>query len=244
MNTFISSKCVPETLNLTLALDHFPCDVVRSMWLVQSINLRIDEHVKSLDGLLKDHTAGSKVKQIRGQIEWLSQEAIKESSQLKMMTFRHSQFLQDEKNTLLRLQQIRHNNNSEQAFEIFKEQFLSTVDLGEETKKDRRINKKIKIDKKKKHKVPPKIVLKVPAPRLEQSPPKPQVKEPPEEVFCYCKTPAGGKMIACDNPKCKIEWFHYKCLNMVKEPTGKWFCDDCKNKKEKVTKVKRKKRRW
>ena len=36
--------------------------------------------------------------------------------------------------------------------------------------------------------------------------------------------------IACDNPKCTIEWFHITCLQMERLPKGKakWYCPDCR----------------
>ena len=36
-------------------------------------------------------------------------------------------------------------------------------------------------------------------------------------------------MIACDGTACKIEWFHYACVNLTRKPNGdtKWFCLDC-----------------
>ena len=51
-----------------------------------------------------------------------------------------------------------------------------------------------------------------------------------QKVFCE----RGGKdvvsMIACDNDKCPIEWFHYKCVGISRKPKGKWFCStNCKN---------------
>ncbi len=36
-------------------------------------------------------------------------------------------------------------------------------------------------------------------------------------------------MIGCDNPKCKLEWFHMVCVGLSKKPTGKWYCPDCTN---------------
>ena len=50
------------------------------------------------------------------------------------------------------------------------------------------------------------------------------------ECFCSCQGPEEGDMIACDNSKCKIEWFHLKCLKMSKAPKGKakWYCPDCR----------------
>ena len=45
--------------------------------------------------------------------------------------------------------------------------------------------------------------------------------------YCYCKGPEVGKMIACDNPGCNVEWFHVKCLKIA-VPKGKWYCSDCR----------------
>ena len=50
-----------------------------------------------------------------------------------------------------------------------------------------------------------------------------------DEAFCKCGGPDEGWMIACDNPTCAIEWFHYKCVGITRKPKGKWFCsDNCK----------------
>ena len=47
------------------------------------------------------------------------------------------------------------------------------------------------------------------------------------EFWCLCGDPESGNMIACDNPGCPIEWFHFKCMALVDEPSGKWLCTDC-----------------
>ena len=40
-----------------------------------------------------------------------------------------------------------------------------------------------------------------------------------------------GEMIACDNPDCAIEWFHFECVGLdpnQSRPRGKkWYCNDC-----------------
>ena len=48
-------------------------------------------------------------------------------------------------------------------------------------------------------------------------------------------------MIGCDSSSCKIEWFHYACVNLVRAPqeNKKWYCPDCK-KKAKESKKKKK----
>lgn len=49
------------------------------------------------------------------------------------------------------------------------------------------------------------------------------------EQFCYCRGPESGRMVACDNPSCPFQWFHFKCLKMTASPKKKsWFCPDCR----------------
>lgn len=51
--------------------------------------------------------------------------------------------------------------------------------------------------------------------------------DPNEPTYCYCNRVSYGEMIACDNPECKIEWFHFDCVGIVVRPRGKWYCTDC-----------------
>ncbi len=53
--------------------------------------------------------------------------------------------------------------------------------------------------------------------------------DPNEPVYCYCQRVSFGEMIACDNPDCAIEWFHFGCvgLSLDSRPKGKWFCKEC-----------------
>lgn len=49
------------------------------------------------------------------------------------------------------------------------------------------------------------------------------------EVYCKCRSHIqGSDMIACDNSKCKIEWFHYECVGITTPPDGEWYCDECR----------------
>ena len=52
--------------------------------------------------------------------------------------------------------------------------------------------------------------------------------DPNEPVYCICRQIAYGEMIACDNDECEIEWFHYSCVNLNKQPKNAWFCSTCK----------------
>lgn len=45
--------------------------------------------------------------------------------------------------------------------------------------------------------------------------------------YCFCQQVSFGDMVACDNSKCRYEWFHYKCVGLTKVPEGKWYCSDC-----------------
>ncbi|CAN1242692.1 PHD finger protein ING1, partial [Linum perenne] len=51
--------------------------------------------------------------------------------------------------------------------------------------------------------------------------------DPNEPTYCYCNEVSYGDMVACDNPNCKIEWFHFACVNLKEKPKGKWYCSDC-----------------
>ena len=47
------------------------------------------------------------------------------------------------------------------------------------------------------------------------------------KIYCFCRKPSFGNTIACDNSKCKFEWFHYSCINITGAVKGKWYCKDC-----------------
>lgn len=38
----------------------------------------------------------------------------------------------------------------------------------------------------------------------------------PLPTCCYCRGPEFGRMLACDNKDCVIEWFHIECLKLRK----------------------------
>ncbi|XP_015372222.1 PREDICTED: inhibitor of growth protein 3-like [Diuraphis noxia] len=51
--------------------------------------------------------------------------------------------------------------------------------------------------------------------------------DPNEPRYCLCNQVAYGTMVACDNKKCPIEWFHYECVGITRSPHGKWYCPKC-----------------
>lgn len=51
-----------------------------------------------------------------------------------------------------------------------------------------------------------------------------------ERLYCHCRCPYDevSEMIACDNPNCRVEWFHFDCVGIVVAPKGNWYCPDCR----------------
>lgn len=47
-----------------------------------------------------------------------------------------------------------------------------------------------------------------------------------EPKYCFCNQVSYGRMIACDNRKCKREWFHWSCVRINSVPKGKWTCSN------------------
>lgn len=52
--------------------------------------------------------------------------------------------------------------------------------------------------------------------------------DPNEPTYCVCKEISYGDMICCDNDLCPIQWFHFKCVSLLTNPKGKWFCPTCR----------------
>ena len=51
-----------------------------------------------------------------------------------------------------------------------------------------------------------------------------------DRKYCTCQNVSYGNMVACDNDDCPYEWFHWSCVGMTKEPSGKWYCEECTKK--------------
>lgn len=51
-----------------------------------------------------------------------------------------------------------------------------------------------------------------------------------ERLYCHCRCPYDevSEMIACDNPNCRVEWFHFDCVGITVAPKGNWYCPDCR----------------
>lgn len=46
-------------------------------------------------------------------------------------------------------------------------------------------------------------------------------------LYCTCRGPSAGEMVACEGKKCKIEWFHFECVGLKEAPKGTWYCPTC-----------------
>jgi inhibitor of growth protein 3 len=51
-----------------------------------------------------------------------------------------------------------------------------------------------------------------------------------DRKYCTCRNVSHGNMVACDNEDCPYEWFHWSCVGLAKEPPGKWYCEECREK--------------
>eukprot|EP00300_Choanocystis_sp_HF-7_P027810 c33051_g1_i1.p1 GENE.c33051_g1_i1~~c33051_g1_i1.p1 ORF type:complete len:205 (-),score=50.22 c33051_g1_i1:123-737(-) len=54
--------------------------------------------------------------------------------------------------------------------------------------------------------------------------------DPNEPTYCVCKRVSYGEMVACDNTECEVEWFHFECVGLKKQPKGRWYCKECTEK--------------
>ena len=49
-----------------------------------------------------------------------------------------------------------------------------------------------------------------------------------EKLYCTCKRPSFGEMVACDDETCETEWFHVSCMGLKENQVrGEWFCPAC-----------------
>lgn len=65
-----------------------------------------------------------------------------------------------------------------------------------------------------------------------------EIVEEPQELWCYCRKPDDGRpMVACDNGKCDIVWWHIDCVDKYvdnnhvgvapPDDSRKWDCPVC-----------------
>ncbi|KAG7857754.1 hypothetical protein KL939_003010 [Ogataea angusta] len=243
-------------------LDHLPCDIVRSLWITQSLSLKNEEIRSKLDSLLRDQRPGKitkvetlrEIAHLRGLLIRNSRELVAEAEQLSQILAHHQKLSSNELHLMDILKHSRNQQNTRtwEDFTHFKRNFVSTVhddsDADDEdplTQKqeivlsagDSRVRKTIKERKERNEKIannekPTRISIKLESESPVAPTPLPAPETPPHEQYCICRGPSMGKMIACDNSSCPIEWFHYKCVGLYADPGDKrWFCSpDCEQK--------------
>ncbi|KAG7691934.1 hypothetical protein KL930_002846 [Ogataea haglerorum] len=254
-------------------LDHLPCDIVRSLWVTQSLSLKNEEIRSQLDSLLRDQRPGKITKvetlrdiaNLRGLLLRNSRELVAEAEQLSQILAHHQRLSSNELHLMDILKDSRNQQNTRtwEEFTRFKRKFVATVqddsDADDEdplaqkreivlSAGDSRVKKKIKEKKEtrekvEKHENHTRISIKLGTESPVAPTPSPAPKTPPQEQYCVCRGPSMGKMIACDNSSCPIEWFHYKCVGLYADPGDKrWFCSpECEQKYK--NRIARKRRR-
>lgn len=57
--------------------------------------------------------------------------------------------------------------------------------------------------------------------------------DPDEPTWCICGGVSYGTMVACENTKCPMEWFHLECVGLTEIPkrTQRWWCPICRRDK-------------
>lgn len=241
-------------------VDHLPSDVIRKLWLLQTLNIRHAEIREKLDAHLKELPSCQGTDQYRELVDTITQ-----LSQAALQV--RCEALEESKSIATTVQVAKIQlQNQHQQLEHDRKMYQNEMETKEVLKKHSQRNNKRTTSR------PPKITLKLPAiPQLHPIVLTPQKRQPrrprqitmPEdakrkrgrprkyslpaeilepvsrvedeedEVYCICQSPSYGEMVACDNPKCKYEWFHYGCVGLTRAPRGVWLCPRCRKKKKK-----------
>ncbi|SJM85333.1 related to protein YNG1 [Zygosaccharomyces bailii] len=203
--------------NFLNTLDHFPCELIRTLWTLQSLDIsldQIDEDGQKVIALQMENQANF--------LEDLVQERIKA--------------LQLQRKELVQMQEIRKRYDATRSRSLARNPPASPpltikLSLGEQKKspvgKKRKIGRN-HVGKLQRRDKPTHTITR----RNEQR---------REKTYCVCDNVSYGSMIACDNKNCPTEWFHYGCVGIVRPLSGEWFCsDDCRRQ---ATKTRRSTRR-
>lgn len=179
--------------NFLNTLDHFPCELIRTLWTLQSLDTSLDEREN-----------GSKERQDEIGVQMENQ-----ADFLQDLVQARIKALTSQKSELLQMREIRKRYDAAGSRELPGKGSLT-----------------IKLNLKN-------IGSRGTAVRKSPTTTTTRRKEPQEETYCVCRNVSYGSMIACDNPNCPIEWFHYGCVGIVRPLEGEWFCSErCKNEKK------------
>ncbi|OBA18708.1 uncharacterized protein OGAPODRAFT_92170 [Ogataea polymorpha] len=118
-------------------LDHLPCDIVRSLWVTQSLSLKNEEIRNQLDSLLRDQRPGKitnvetlrVVANLKRQLVRNSRELVAEAEQLSQILDRHQRLSSNELHLMDLLKDSRKQQDTRtwEDFTRFKRNFVSTA---------------------------------------------------------------------------------------------------------------------
>lgn len=204
-------------------LDHFPSELIRTLWVIQSLDMERDQ-IKN------------KGKEYCERNDEIAQHMLSQAEFLERLVDERITVLNQHKDELIQLQDIR------KRYESIMKKHDSTCATQLEVKE--KLSKRSEAEQKKHSRLMIKVNLKKHREKTSISKQELAAIEYPtvpsvyinEPTYCICHDVSYGQMIACDSPRCPMEWFHYGCIGIIKTPVGKWYCsDECKksfNKKE------------
>lgn len=251
-NAFISS------------LDHLPCDIVRSLWLIQSLSLKNVKIRARLDEICQDHPSQEEEPEVRKLFALLSRnsrECLQEAKQIELVLQDHQGFLANDREVLEKVSQntvdyekqwatlcderrkfvAEHESEITEPAPVYNQMRSLKLHLH---LKSHRVKTEPKRGRGRPRKYPVGYQpIKISVKKIKQQEPELVEEEP---IYCFCQSPASGRMVCCDNPKCKYEWFHYKCVGLKTDPDpkSKWFCSDtCHDQYYNALKRRKKRRR-
>lgn len=289
------AKAVHETANggahnFVSTLDHLPCDVVRCLWIVQSLELKTRRTKQKLHDLYVSRPEGEytseelvEIGRLRRLIDRYLLEARTEAKYLVDLLETHMRLIHDEQSLSQVVQDKLQNWTSEKVEEQwrqwcrFKAQVVANDPQGGDDTHVPGLKIRLRLKSASVEASSAKVsdqsvspVSKSPTPAAmalkRESHVKKEAMEPlelpvehnhrplldqpriysDEPLYCTCNAPATGRMVACENTRCKRgEWFHFKCVGLTREPPDAWFCSpECQTASESRKAAKRRRRRW
>lgn len=259
-------------------VDHLPCDIVRSLWLVQALNFKAELASQAIHEKLRDQDAAQILKEAktssisddfvnaRNVVIGSNSELVAEMQALVNQLESHHAILEAEVKQLQVVADTpptQERSYLESQRELLEQHYKkhpleSQLNVGSVTERIVPGNRPVvikKVLKNSKSKIILKFgssnksrslaVTKIAKPRVEHVWDEPKLPE--EEKYCFCGQNSFGAMIGCDNKKCPNgEWFHYKCVGLIKADAPKyakqrWFClPECREAGNRKKKTKRK----
>lgn len=66
--------------------------------------------------------------------------------------------------------------------------------------------------------------------QAEMGPQKQEMKsQHASKIWCHCRRSSFDDMVQCDNPGCKIRWYHMACVQMtMNNVPDLWYCAACR----------------